>query len=140
MNTGRFISAALGVWIVRVVLNGTFYNYVVGKRYAEIASGHPSMFRTVVPAYIAADLIFALVFAFLFAKVGTALGAGVKAGVTLGVFVGILSPVVGNVYRYYSVTFLPLGLVAVESVFQLIAHAIEGAIAGLIYKTRAENV
>ena len=139
MNTGRFIGAAIGVWIVRVVLNGTFYNYVVGKRYAEIASSHPSMFRTVVPAYIAADLIFALVFAFLF-KAGAALGAGVKAGVTLGVFVGILSPVVGNVYRYYSVTFLPLGLVAVESVFQLIAHAIEGAVAGLIYKTRAENV
>ena len=80
------------------------------------------------------DLIFALVFTFLFVKVGAALGGSLKAGVTLGVIVAILSPVLGNLYQYYSLTYLPAGLAFTDSIFHVIAHAIEDGVAGLIYK------
>ena len=93
------------------------------------------MFRTVIPAYIVTDLIFALVFAFLFVKVGSALGVGIQAGVALSMFIAILSPVIGNIYHYFGVTYVPAGLVVAESIFQVVAHAIEGAAAGAIYRT-----
>jgi hypothetical protein len=134
MNTGRFAGAVIGVWIVRVALNATFYTQIVGQQFEQMSSAHPGMFRTVIPAYIVTDLIFALVFTFLFVKVGAALGGSLKAGVTLGVIVAILSPVLGNLYQYYSVTYLPAGLAFTDSIFHVIAHAIEGGVAGLIYK------
>jgi riboflavin transporter FmnP len=84
MNTGRFAGAVIGVWIVRVALNATFYTQIVGQQFEQMSSAHPGMFRTVIPAYIVTDLIFALVFTFLFVKVGAALGGSLKAGVTLG--------------------------------------------------------
>ena len=135
MNIGRFVAAAVGLWIVRVILNATFYSQIVGRQFEQIASAHPGMFRTVIPAYIVTDLIFAVVFAFLFVKVGGALGGGAKAGVTLGVFIAILSPVIGTLYHYYGVTYSPAGLAVAISVFQVIAHSVEGGVAGLIYKT-----
>jgi hypothetical protein len=133
MNIWRFAGAVIGVWIVRVALNATFYTQIVGRQFEQMSSAHPGMFRTVIPAYIVTDLVFALVFTFLFVKVGAALGVGIKAGVTLGVIVAVLSPVIGNLYHYYSVTYLPAGLALTDSIFQLIAHAIEGGVAGLIY-------
>lgn len=134
MNAGRFIGTALGVWVVRVILNWTFYTQVVGGQYEQIANAHPDIFREVIPAYVVTDLIFAVVFAFLFVKVGAALGGGVKGGVLLGVMVAILSPIIGTLYMYYSVTYLPAGLAITDSIFQVVAHAVEGAVAGLIYK------
>ena len=134
MNTGRFIGAAAGVWIVRVALNWTFYAKIVGRQYANISSAHPGMFRTVIPAYIVADLIFALAFAFLFVKVGTALGGGgVLAGVKLGLIVVVFSAVIGALYDYYGVTYMPGALELTSVIFQVIAHAAEGAVAGAIY-------
>ncbi len=135
MNAGRFFGAALGVWIVRVILNWTFYTQVVGNQFKQIVDAHPGMFREVILAYIITDLIFALAFAMLFAKVGAALGGGAKAGVKLGLVVAILSPVVGGLYQYYSFTFMPASLVATDMIFQVIAHGLEGAVAGVIYKT-----
>ena len=143
MNRGRFVLAAITVWIVRVLLNATFYSKVVGGQWQQIATAHPGMFRQVVPAYILTDLIFALSFTYLFVRVGAVLGSGVQGGVKLGILVAILSPVIGGLYHYYSVSFLPLNLMLSESVFQIIAHAVEGAVAGATYKTtvapRAES-
>ena len=136
MNTGRFIGAAVGVWIVRVALNWAFYAKIVGRQYANISSAHPGMFRTVIPAYIVADLIFALAFAFLFVKVGTALGGGVLAGIKLGLIVVVFSAVIGALYDYYGVTYMPGALELTSVIFQVIAHAVEGAVAGFVYKTR----
>jgi len=135
MNINRFVGAVLGVWIVRVALNWTFYEKIVGRQYANISSAHQGMFRVVIPAYIVTDLIFALAFAFLFVKAGAALGGGVKAGVILGLIVAVLSPIIGGLYQYYGVTYLPASLELAGAIFQLIAHAVEGAVAGLIYKT-----
>jgi hypothetical protein len=115
-----------------LALNATFYTQIVGQQFEQMSSAHPGMFRTVIPAYIVTDLICALVFTFLFVKVGAALGGSLKAGVTLGV--AILSPVLGNLYQYYSVSYLPAGLAFTDSIFHVIAHAIEGGVAGLIYK------
>ena len=134
MNTGRFLGAALAVWIVRSILNGIFYTQVVGGQFQELSAAHPGMFREVIPGFIATDLIFAVVFAFLFVKVGAALGGGLKAGVILGVLVAILSPVIGNLYHYFSVTYMSADLATTDPIFQVIAHAIEGAVAGLVYK------
>jgi len=134
MNTGRFAGTAIGVWVVRVALNWTFYTQVMAGHYQQIMEAHPGMFREVIPAYIFTDLIFSVAFAFLFVKVGAALGGGMKAGIFLGVIVSILSPVVGMLYQYYSFTWLPANLAVTDVLFQVIAHAIEGAVAGLIYK------
>ena len=134
MNTGRFVTSAVAVWIVRVVLNWAFYTRVVGKQLEQIATAHPGMFRQVVPAYILTDLLFALAFTFLFVKVGAALGGGRMAGVKLGLLVAVLSPVIGTLYRYFSVTYISAGLMSVEAFFQVIAHVIEGAVAGAMYK------
>ena len=89
------MGVVVGVWIARVVLNWIFYTKIMGGQYVQISSAHPGMLRTVIPAYIVTDLIFALAFAFLFAKVGAALGGGVKGSVILGVIVAVLSPVIG---------------------------------------------
>ena len=134
MNIGRFVGAVMGVWIVRVALNATFYTQIVKRQFEEISSAHPGMFRTVIPAYIVTDLIFALAFTFLFVKVGAALGGGLKAGMTLGVAIAILSPVLGNLYQCYSVTYLPAGLALTDSIFHVIAHTVEGGVTGVIYK------
>jgi hypothetical protein len=136
MNTGRFIASAVAVWILRVALNWTFYTKVIGARAEQISAAHPGIFRQVVPAYILTDVLFALAFTYLFVKVGTAFGGGALAGMKLGLLVAILSPVIGNLYQYFSVTYMPIGLATAESVFQVIAHAIEGGMAGAIYKTQ----
>jgi len=68
MNTGRFARAVIGVWTVRVALNATFYTQIAGRQFEQISSAHPGMFRTVIPAYVVTDLIFALVFGFLFLR------------------------------------------------------------------------
>ena len=83
INTGRFVAAAGGIWIVRVALNATFYSQIVGGQFEQIASAHPDLFQRVIPAFIVADLLFALVFACLFVKVGGALGGGIRGGVVL---------------------------------------------------------
>jgi hypothetical protein len=137
MNVGRFLASAAAVWLVRVALNWTFYTRVIGQQSQQIAAAHPGVFREVVPGFIVTDLIFALVFTCLFVKVGVALGGGRMAGVKLGLLVAVLSPVIGNLYQYFSVTYLSVGLMAAESAFQIIAHAIEGAVAGAIYKAEA---
>ena len=56
------------------------------------------------------------------------------AGVKLGLLVAVLSPVIGTLYRYFSVTYISAGLMSVEAFFQVIAHVIEGAVAGAMYK------
>ena len=134
MNRGRFIASVVAVWIVRVALNWTFYTRVIGQQSQQIAAAHPGVFRQVVPGFILTDLIFALAFTFLFVKVGAALGGGRMAGVKLGLLVAVLSPVIGSLYQYFGVTYLSVGLIGAESVFQMIAHAIEGAVAGAMYK------
>jgi hypothetical protein len=55
-------------------LNGTFYTRVVGRQMEQINAAHPDMFRTVIPAYIVTDLLFAVVFALLFVKAGESAG------------------------------------------------------------------
>ncbi len=134
MNFGRFLASAAAVWLVRVVLNWTFYTRVIGQQSQQIAASHPGVFHQVVPGFILTDLIFALVFTYLFVKVGAALGGGRMAGVKLGLLVAVMSPVIGSLYQYFSVTYLSVGLMMAESVFQIIAHAIEGAVAGAMYR------
>jgi len=134
MNIGRFLASAAAVWLVRVALNWTFYTRVIGQQSQQIAAAHPGVFREVVPGFILTDLIFAFVFTYLFVKVGAALGGGRMAGVKLGLLVAVLSPVIGGLYQYFGVTYMSVGLMAAESVFQIIAHAIEGAVAGAMYK------
>ena len=134
MSVGRFLASAAAVWLVRVALNWTFYTRVIGQQSQQIAAAHPGIFREVVPGFILTDLIFALAFTYLFVKVGAALGGGRMAGVKLGLLVAVLSPVIGSFYQYFSVTYMSVGLITAESVFQIIAHAIEGAVAGATYK------
>jgi hypothetical protein len=134
MNLTRFLACAAAVWLVRVALNWTFYTRVIGQQSQQIAAAHPGIFREVVPGFILTDLSFAFVFTYLFVKVGAALGGGRMAGAKLGLLVAVLSPVIGNLYQYFSVTYMSVGLITAESVFQIIAHAIEGAVAGAMYK------
>ena len=38
-------TAVIGVWIVRVATNTTFYTQVVGRQFEQIGSAHPGIFR-----------------------------------------------------------------------------------------------
>src|SRR5437667_5226087 len=49
-------------------------------------------------------------------------GRGRMAGVKLGLLIAVLSPVIGTLYRYFSVTYISAGLMSVEAFFQVIAH------------------
>jgi hypothetical protein len=42
--------------------------------------------------------------------------------------------VLGSLYWYFTVTFYPSDLVAMETVFQIVAYAVQGAVAGAVYK------
>ena len=135
MNAGRFVGASLAVFVFRALLNYLFYGYLMHPRYEEMSAAHPGLFREVVPAFITLDLLAALLITWLVIKAGAAFGGGVKGGVILGVLVALLSPVIGGLYYYFSTTYYPQDLLAIETVFQIVSHAIQGAIAAAIYKT-----
>lgn len=135
MNAGRFVGASIAVFIVRTLMNFAFYGFALRGRHEEMAAAHPGMFREVIPAFIVLDLITAFILTYLIVKAGSAFGGGIKGGVTLGILVAILSPIISGLYYFFSVTFTPPDLVGIDSVYQLVAHAIQGAIAAAIYKT-----
>src|SRR5437868_3267281 len=114
-------------------MNAVFYGILLAPRFAAVAAQHPGMFRTVVPAY----LLFAIVFTLLFSKVGAGLGDGVTGGIALGLFVAILAPAIGSVYEYYSVTYVSAKLQWATVIYQVLAHIVQGIIAGALYKTGA---
>jgi hypothetical protein len=134
MNTGRFLGASVVVWIVRTVLNAGFYGYLMHGEFESISAAHPGLFREVVPAFIAIDLIVALLLTYLVVKAASAFGGGIKGGVTIGILVAILGPIVFGLYYYFSVTFYTMNFFAIETVYQLVSHAIQGALAAMIYK------
>lgn len=138
MNIGRYLAAVLGVWVIRVVCNYLFYGVAMAEKYQELADAHPGIFREVIPAYIIIDLFVAVVFTFLVVKAVSAFGGGIKGGVTLGVVVALLSAVAANLYMFYSFTLFEVGDIAIDSVYQLVAIAIQGAVAAAIYKPAAE--
>jgi hypothetical protein len=135
MNAGRFVGASVVVFVVRSLLNYLFYGYLLHPRYEEMSTAHPGMFREVVPAFITLDLLSALLITYLVVKAGAAFGGGVKGGAILGILVGLLSPVLGGLYHYFSTTFYPQDLLAIESVYQIVSYTVQGALAAAIYKT-----
>ena len=54
---------------------------------------------------------------------------------TLGILLALLGPVLGGLYNFFSLTYYPSDLFTIEAVYQLVAYAIQGAIAAAIYKT-----
>lgn len=135
MNAGRYVGAALAVGVVRVLMNYLFYGVLTHDAMVELSNAHPGVFREVVPGFIAIDFVVAFVAVYLFVKVGGALGGGVKGGVTLWIFVAVLAPVACNLYLFFSVTFFTTNALAMDCVYQLVAHAIQGAVAGAVYKS-----
>jgi hypothetical protein len=135
MNTRRFVLAAVAVFIVRFLLNGAFYGYAIHGRTDEISAAHPGLFREVIPAFAVLDLLTAILLTYLIVKAGSAFGGGIKGGVTIGLLIAVLCPIIGGLYWFFSVTWYPADLFAIESVYQLVTHAIQGAIAAAIYKT-----
>jgi hypothetical protein len=136
MNTGRYFGAVFAMWVVRSLLNGAFYGKFMAAHFASVAAAHPGLLKPGVTGFIFTDLFTCLVFVLLLAKVGNALGGGVKAGVTLGLMIALLSPVAGSLYSFFSFTFSTVSQTCIEIVFQFVAHAIEGGVAGLIYKAK----
>jgi hypothetical protein len=135
MNTGRFLGASLAVFVVRTVLNYLFYGMAMHGRMEEMAAAHPDMFREVIPAFIALDLVCALLLVYLIVKAVTCFGGGMKGAVTIAILIAIFCPIIGGLYYFFSVTWYPIDFWAIESVYQLVSHAIQGAVAAMIYKT-----
>jgi hypothetical protein len=136
MNTGRYFGAVVAMWIVRSLLNGAFYGKFMAARFASIAAAHPGLMKEGITGYIVTDLFTCIVFVLLLAKVGNALGGGAKAGVTLGLMIALLAPIAGGLYSFFTFTFSTVSQTCIEIVFQFVAHAIEGGVAGLIYKSK----
>ncbi|HEY7214374.1 MAG TPA: hypothetical protein VIC28_07075 [Thermoanaerobaculia bacterium] len=135
MNTGRFVGAAVAVWVVRTLLNAGFYGYLMHGEYEKLDAAHPGMFREVVPAFIAIDLLVALLLVYLIVKAASCFGGGMKGAVTIAILIAILGPIVFSMYYYFSTTYYTVNFFCIESVYQLVTHAIQGAIAAAIYKT-----
>ncbi len=135
MNTGRFLGAAVAVWVVRTLLNAGFYGYLMHGEFEKIDAAHPGMFREVVPAFVAIDLLVALLLVYLIVKAVSCFGGGMKGAVTIAIFIAILGPIVFSMYYYFSTTYYTVNFFCIESVYQLVAHAVQGAIAAAIYKT-----
>ena len=133
MNAGRWVLASVVVFVVRTLMNMAVYGYAFQGRFEEMKSAHPGIFREVIPAYITLDLIIAFLLTYMVAKAASAFGAGVKGGVALGLLVALLGPVFGGLYNYFSVTYIPSDFYAIDSVYQLVAHAIQGAVAAALY-------
>jgi hypothetical protein len=134
MNAGRFVGASVVVFIVRTVMNTLFYGFLMRGEYAALAAAHPGVFREVVPAFIAIDLVVAFLLTYLIVRAGSAFGGGMKGAVTLAVLLAIFGPVIFGLYYFFSVTYESAGSFALESVYQIVAHAIQGAVAAAIYK------
>jgi hypothetical protein len=137
MNIGRYLGAAVAMWIVRSLLNFAFYGKFMASRMQAMMTAHPGLFKGGVTGYVVTDLIYALIFVCLFTKVSGALGGGVKAGVKLGIAIALLSPVMGSLYSFFTFTYSAVDTTAMEMVYQLISCAIQGAVAGAIYKSSA---
>jgi ABC transporter family protein len=135
MNAGRFVGASLAVFVFRTVLNSVVYGYVLHGRYMEMSAAHPGMFREVIPAFIVLDLVTAVLLTYLVVKAGSVFEGGLKGGAILGILIAILSPVIYGLYWFFSSTYYPADLLCIESVYQLVAHAIQGVIAAAIYKS-----
>jgi hypothetical protein len=134
MNAGRFVGASVVVFIVRTVLNTLFYGFLMHGQYDAINAAHPGLFREVVPAFIAIDLLAALLLTYLVVKAAAAFGGGIKGGATVGVFLALLGPILFGLYYFFSVTFYTSNFFAIESIYQLVSYAIQGALAAAIYK------
>jgi hypothetical protein len=135
MNTGRFLGASVAVFVVRTVLNFVFYGKLMHGEYERLSAAHSDLFREVIPAYIAIDLIAALLIVYLIVKAASCFGGGMKGAVTLAIFLAILGPILYNVYFFFSVTFYTVNFFCIETVYLLVAYAIQGAVAAAIYKT-----
>lgn len=135
MNAGRFVGASVAVFVVRTLLNYLFYGVAMQGRFEEMSAAHPGLFREVIPAFIALDLVTAVLITYLVVKAAAAFGGGLKGGATLGILIAILAPVIGSLYYFFSVTYYPIDFWAIESVYQIVSHAIQGALAAAIYKT-----
>jgi hypothetical protein len=135
MNAGRFVGASVAVFVVRTLLNFVFYGKLMHGEYEAMDAAHPGMFREVIPAYIAIDLIVALLLVYLIVKAASCFGGGMKGAVTIAVLVAILGPIIYNLYFFFSTTFYSVNFFCIESVYQIVAHAIQGAVAAAIYKS-----
>lgn len=134
MNTGRFFLASLVVWLVRTGINWLFYGVLTASERQEIMDAHPGVFREVIPAYIATDLLVALVFTWLVVKAASCFGGGVAGAVKLGVGVALIAAVAGNLYLFYTLTVISMQSMVIESIYQLVVYAIMGAVAAALYK------
>jgi hypothetical protein len=135
MNTGRFAGAGVAVFLVRFALNFLFYGVLIHPQYEAISNAHPGMFREVIFAYGVLDFVAAFLIVWFFVKCGGGYGGGVKAGVTLGILLGLFGPVLCAFYYFFSTTYYPTSLLGTEIVYVLVSHAIQGAVAALVYKT-----
>lgn len=137
MNVGRFVTAVLGVWIVRTVCNFLFYGLVMTSQYEVLAAEHPGIFREVIPGFIGTDLVFALFFVYLWTKAGAGFGGGLTGGAIYGCWIGLFFGLVWNLYYFFSFTFVSVGDIVTDAVYTVVAVTIQGAVAGALYKTAA---
>ena len=135
MNAGRYVGASVVVFIVRTVLNSGFYGFVLHEPYAAMAAAHPGLFRQVIPAFIAIDLVVAFLLTYVIVKAAGVFGGGVKGAVTLAILLALLGPIMYSLYDFFGATFYSPHLIGLEGLYQLVSYAIQGAIAAAIYKT-----
>lgn len=129
---GKTILAIVCVFVARTLMNMLFYGMLAADHFKELQAAHPGIFREVVPAYVATDLVFAVIFVSFLGKILATFGGGVAGGVKIGIYVALLGAVLGDVYMYFGVTYMSPGMVVADMAYGLIAHAILGAIGGLL--------
>lgn len=134
MNVGRFLGAVLGVWVVRTGLNFLYYGLAMREKYEAMMAEYPGVFKEGIAGFIVTDLLFAVVLVYLWVKAGAAFGTGAKGGAIGGLWIGVLVGVVGGLYQFFSYAFIAPADYAMDAVYQVVSLAIQGAVAGVLYK------
>ena len=132
MNTGRFITACVVIWIISYILSFILNGIIIN--WEDIPGMKTEMGIDSWIMGIIGSLTFAIMFCFLFVKGYE--GKGISEGIRYGIYIGLLMylPLLFTHYAYYD---YPAGLVWSCAIGNFVITVIVGIVAALIYKPKA---
>lgn len=135
MNASKIALGVVAAFVARAVLNVTWYGVIRASASKALIAAHPGVFRDSITnptPFVVADFLACIVIVLLLSRVASALGGGMAAGIKLGIFLGLLGPVLASIYEYFSFSFMAANVTIVDGIYQIVAHAIVGGVAGAV--------
>jgi len=131
MNTKRFISASILVFLSFQFLDGIIHNFLLSSAYeASNNVWRPDMMEKIWIVF-STSFIFSFLFVYIFIKGYEA--KGVKEGIRYGILIGLLMNI-GGMFNQYAVYPIPFSLAMQWFVYGTFEIVVCGIVASLIYK------